>query len=894
MTRLRKQLLAMLALTLPVSAAMAQDDFEFWPNANYDPAVPTFQSVLGYEPGDRITWTHNVRRYFDALEDYAPDRVRVVDYATSWEGRGLFYAVVTSADNLANLDTIKANMQRLRDPRVTSAADAASIIETQPAVTWLSYSVHGNEISPAESAMLTAYHLLAARNDDRVPAILADTIVVIDPLQNPDGRDRFIHRYEIAEGLEPSGDRISAEQNEPWPSGRTNHYLFDMNRDWFIRTQPETRGRADAILEFLPVAFVDSHEMTSDNTYYFSPEADPFNPHLVPGLRDSLELFGRTNAGWFDRFGFDYFTREVYDALYPGYGASWPSYFGSIAMTYEQASTRGLRYRQYDGVTVEYRETIRNNLVTSLGTAQTVAENRSKFLEDFYAYQVSAIDEGRREDIRAYIIPTQEDQPGANKLAGLLVQQGVEVMRADERFAACGATYEPGSYVINLDQPAKRLVRTLLDVDVPIDADFMTEQERRRSKNLGDQLYDVTGWSLPLMMGVTANACNRAVRGDYPAAGPDLVVPGTVDGGTANVAYLVPWGTGAAVRFLAHAYRQGLTVKSSDLPFTNNGRQYPGGTLILDVADNPADVGTRVTAIARETGADVVAVDDSWVTDGPNFGSNNVVRHNAPKVAMAWDEPTSTYIAGNTRFVIERQFDYPVTAIRTGDLDTDRLDGYQVLILPGGGGYADALGDSGVENLKRWVEAGGVLIGVERAVRFLADPDTGFLAVRREHAVVEAEVDDEDEDDEASTVEGSYLDEEDYAAATVALEDSPDTVDGILARTLVDTEHWLGAGVAEELNVLVRGSDIYTPIRIDDGVNVARFADADSLLKSGYLWEQNRKQLAFKPFAIAQEHGRGIVVGFTQDPNVRAYLDGLNVIFMNAIFRGAAHARPLR
>ncbi|MEM9208048.1 MAG: peptidase, partial [Pseudomonadota bacterium] len=738
------------------------------------------------------------------------------------------------------------------------------------------------------------YHLLAARNDDRIPEILAETVVVIDPVQNPDGRDRFIHRFEIAEGLEPSGDRISAEQNEPWPSGRTNHYLFDMNRDWFMRTQPETRGRADAILEFLPVAFVDSHEMTSDNTYYFSPEAEPFNPHLAQDQRDSLQLFGRTNAGWFDRFGIDYFTREVYDALYPGYGASWPSYFGSIAMTYEQGSTRGLRYRQYDGVTVEYRETIRNNLVTSLGTAETVARNREKFLEDFYAYQVSAIDEGRRESIRSYIVPTQADQPGANKLAGLLVQQGVEVQRADAPFAACGVSYGPGSYIINLDQPAKRLIRTLMDADVPIDAEFLAEQERRRAKALGDQLYDVTAWSMPLMMGVTANACNRAVRGSYPAAGPELVVPGTVDGGTADVAYLVPWGTGAAVRFLAHAYRQGLTVKSSDLPFTNNGRRYPGGTLILDVADNPADVGARVLAIARDTGADVVAVDDSWVTDGPNFGSNNVVRHNAPRVAMAWDEPTSTYIAGNTRFVIERQFDYAVTAIRTEDLDTDRLAAYQVLILPGGGNYVDALGSSGIEQLRRWVDAGGVLIGIERAVRFLADPDTGFLSVQREYAVPEVDEREGNDAVDDATVEGSYLDDESFAAATAPLFESPDTVDGVLVKALVDTEHWLGAGVAGELNVLVRGADIYTPIRIDDGVNVARFAAADELLKSGYLWEQNRKQLAFKPFAVVQEHGRGMVIGFTQDPNVRAYLDGLNVIFMNAIFRGAAHARPLR
>ncbi|MEM9209829.1 MAG: M14 family zinc carboxypeptidase, partial [Pseudomonadota bacterium] len=259
MMRVRYLFAALLAISIPLGAALAQDDFVFWPNADYDPEVPTFERVLGYGPGERITWSHNVRRYFDALADYAPDQVRVVDYATSWEGRGLYYVVIASAENLANLDMVKANMQRLRDPRVTSATEAAGIIETQPAVTWLSYSVHGNEISTSESAMLSAYHLLAARNDDRIPEILAETVVVIDPVQNPDGRDRFIHRFEIAEGLEPRGDRISAEHIEPWPRGLTNHYLFDMNRDWFMRTQPETRGRADAILEFLPVAFVDSH-----------------------------------------------------------------------------------------------------------------------------------------------------------------------------------------------------------------------------------------------------------------------------------------------------------------------------------------------------------------------------------------------------------------------------------------------------------------------------------------------------------------------------------------------------------------------------------------------------------------------------------------------------------
>ena len=888
-----------LAITLPV-ATSAQSPVEFFPNADYDPSVPDFASALGHAPGERITWSHDVRRYFEALREANPNRVAIFDYAESWEGRQLFYVAISSADNMRRIGEIKANMQRLADPRLTTQADASAIIENQPAVTWLSYGVHGNEISPPDSAMLTAYHLLASRGDGRVERILRDTVVIIDPMQNPDGRDRFIHHFEMAEGLEPDADRISAEHNEPWPGGRTNHYLFDLNRDWFIRTQPETRGHADALREWLPVAFVDSHEMGSDGTYYFAPEAVPYNPHLAQDQRDSLTLFGRTNAGWFDRFGIDYFTREVYDAFYPGYGASWPSYFGSIAMTYEQASTRGLKFRQYDGNVVTYAETVRNNFLTSLGTAETVSVNREKFLNDFYEYQVSAIDEGRTGDVRAYVIPAQSDQASADKLAGLLVQQGVEVGRANASFSACGSRYAADSYVINLDQPAKRLVRTLLDENVPLEDDFLAEQERRRAKNLPDEIYDVTGWSLPLMLNVRADACGRRVAGEFSAVGPELVRPGVVEGGSAQVAYLVPWGTRPAVRLLARALRAGLNVKSSDLPFTNGGIRYPAGTLIVDVADNSDDLAATMNALARETGADVMAVNDSWVTDGPNFGSGNVVRFTAPKVAIAWDRPASSYIAGNTRFVIERQFDYPVTAIRTRQLGSADLSQYQVLILPGtsGSDYSQTLGESGIDNLKAWVERGGVLIGIANANRFLADPTVDLLSIRRETAATddedEASGGDDGKEEEKPTVAGRNLTAADYASAVAADDPDPDSVAGVLVRAAVDGEHWLGAGVAETLNVLVRGSDIYTPIRIDKGVNVARFADADELVASGYLWEENRRQLAFKPFVVAQPAGSGFVIGFTQDPNVRAYLDGLNVIFMNAIFRGSAHARPVR
>ncbi len=877
--------------------AYAQDEFIFWPDADYDPAIPSFEDVLGYNPGDRITWHRDAIRYYEALQAAAPDRIFVSRYARSWEGRDLIYVVVTSPQNMARIDDVKAGMQRLADPRLTTRAEAEAIIADQPAITWLSYGVHGNEISSTDASMLTAYHLLASRGDQRVANIMRDTVVVIDPMQNPDGRDRFLQHFNMSEGLIPDDDRISAEHDEPWPGGRTNHYLFDLNRDWFIMTQPETRGRIELVQEWYPVAFVDAHEMGSDGTYYFAPEAIPYNPHLAADQRSSLELFGKNNARWFDIFGIDYFTREVYDAFYPGYGASWPSYFGSVAMTYEQASSRGLVFRQYDGNRLTYRYTVRNHFVTSLGTAETVQINREKLLTDFYDYQVTAIEEGRSDAIRSYIIPAQSDQPAANKLAGLLVQQGVEVGRSTESFNACGSEYGAGSYIIDTSQPAKRLIRTLMDPDVPLEEDFLEEQEARRERNVGDQIYDVTAWSLPLMFNIRSDSCSRSVTPSMVAAGPELIQPGKVSGGAGSVAYIVPWGTAASARLLANALVRGLKVKSNDLAFTHMGNRYPSGTLIIDVADNPGDVATMMAELAESTGADIVSVDDSWVTDGPNFGSGNVIRFSMPRVAMAWDNPTRSYVAGNTRYVIERQFDYPVTAIRTSRIASSDLSRYHVLILPEGDGYASVLGEGGIANLKDWVSKGGVLIGIGNANRFLTSPDVDLLAIRREDAVYEVETEDSgsDGDEESATVAGRFISEEsEYRDLIIPEKDDPDSVAGVLVRADVDPDHWLGAGVASTLNVLVRGSDIYTPITIDNGINVARFQGAEELLASGYIWEENRKQLAYKPFVVAQPSGLGYVIGFTQDPNVRAYLDGLNVIFMNAIFRGSAKARPVR
>ena len=358
------------------------------------------------------------------------------------------------------------------------------------------------------------------------------------------------------------------------------------------------------------------------------------------------------------------------------------------------------------------------------------------------------------------------------------------------------------------------------------------------------------------------------------------------------VYYLAPWGELPAVRLLARLHRAGVPVLSTDKAFVAGGRRYPSGTLIIPSAEGPSDLRARLARFAAETGADIIGVDDSWVTEGPNFGSENVVRMPAPKIAIAWDAPTAPNQAGATRYVVERRFDYPATAVRVEDLNDRALDAFDVLILPGGGDYARVLGASGVARLKAWVEAGGTLVASSTALRFLSHPDTGLLSVKRETAARET---DAPATEEGATAKGVLIATADEARAAIQpASKSPDPSSGVLARASVDEAHWLGAGVAPTVNVLVSGGDIYQPATLDNGFNVARFAGPEEFLASGFIWEETRRQYAYKPFAISEERGDGEVVAFTQDPTFRAYMDGLFVLYANAIFRGPAHASPAR
>jgi hypothetical protein len=886
-----------LALCLSALVCHAQK-LEFWPGTQYDPAVPTIQSVLGHAPGEVIAPPADIVRYFEALAAAAPGRIRVVDYGRTWEGRRLIYAVVASAANMQRLDQIKAAQKALADPRRTPQAEAQKLIESSPVVVGLSYGVHGNEISSPDAAMLTAYHLLAARGDALVDGVTQNVVVLINPSQNPDGRNRFVQNFNQNVGLEPDAYPLAAERQEPWPGGRSNHYLFDLNRDWLALTQPETQGIVRYLLEWLPAVHVDLHEMGANSTYFFTPGAAPFNPHLTKDQKDQMMWFGATNAKWFDKFGWTYFTREVFDEFYPGYGASWPWFYGGMGMTYENASVRGLVVRRSDDTLYTFPESVQKHFVGSIATCEAASTHRKELLANFYRYQVTALEQGEKESVKEYVLPRSGDTSAVDKLARLLVMHGVEVKQATAPFKNGSREFPVGSYVIPLAQPRNRFIHAALDPDVPMDAAFTKEQERRRKKDLPDEIYDITAWSLPMTFGVESVGVSAPSRGDFRPVDASAAQKGTLSG-KAEVAYLVPWGTLASARFLTAALRADLRVLSAGKQFKQGGRAFPSGTLIVMVKQNGGGVHEKVLRCVELSGAEVVATNSGWVDEGIDFGSDNVSVIRKPAIALLWDSPTSSISAGQARFVLERQYGYPVTAIRVSVLPAADLSKFQVIIIPGtGGGLASMIQAPVVERLKAWVRNGGVLIGLAGAVNFLSNPQVGLLAVQQESLASEAaKPADAPKPPSAPgapaaaapaaspTAPGKIITkEEEYQKAIKADTEMPDSVAGVLVRAKVDPETWVTVGLPETLYVMIDGPSIYTPIKRDRGRNAVVFA-AENLVAGGYMWEENRKQLAYKPFVITQKEGRGAVIGFTGDPNFRAFMDGLNVLFLNAVFR---------
>ena len=847
------------------------------PGTRYDPAIPTLEQVVGHDFGEEITSPSDIVRYFQALSEAAPDRTELVQYAESWEGRPLFVLVIGSEERMAGLDDLKAEIARFSAVKGLSDSEVENLIATLPVVTALMHGVHGNEISSNGAAMAEAYHLLAAQGNDVVDLILAESLVLIDPAENPDGRARFVQHTTSSRAAWPNRETYSAEHDEPWPGGRGNHYLFDLNRDLFIQSQPETRGKVEMFLEYRPNIVADLHEMGGNSTYFFPPTAPPENPWYGDRQIALMDVFGRANAEAFDARGFAYFNRNVYDLFYPGYVDMWPMNQGALGMTYEQASARALVLQKSDGDILTYGDGVLHHFTAAITTAETAARNREMILRDYLAYRRDGIEMG--ENGAAEIVIHSAHDPGmADRMADMLVRNGVEVRRVTGPVSVGGRTLSAaGTYIVPMDQPAHQVARNLLDDHVPMDEAFIQRQIERRARREGDEIYDLTAWSQSLLWDVEVLESEQATG----AAGELVPVNGTAMTGQApvlpeaRVGYLMPWGT-ATASAAVEAMREGLRVRASGESFTLGGREYGVGTAILRVAENDANLRTTLAGIAAKHGVEVVPIDDSYVTAGASLGANSVRALRSPKILLAYDEPVSTYSTGWTRYILEQRYGQPVVAVRASSLGRADLAEFDVVILPSAN-YSGSIESGMVDQLQNWMSDGGTLITMANSTAWATR--VGLLSTSVERRGGRAV------DDEAPS--GGTPDQPiEYLAEIVPADEPPENVPGAILKVILDQNHWLSAGTDGEIGVLVVGSRVFSPMTLDDGTNVGRYGPVDDLVLSGVVWEEARPQLASKAFLMHEGRGRGQIISFAEEPNYRAYTEATQLLFMNAVLLG--------
>jgi hypothetical protein len=769
-------LAALVVLSLSTNAPAQRDDsrFDFYARGPYRENVPRPQTVTRFDVGDFHTNYATMERVIERIASAAPDRVRLTDIGETNEHRMMHLLVISAPENLQRLDQIKANVARLADPRTTGAQEAARIAAEMPIISFMSYTIHGNESASFEAMMQVVYQL-AASNEPATLDILKNSVVLVNVCSNPDGHERFVTWYNSFSTGNP--DPLAGEHREPWSIwGRANHYRFDLNRDNLAATQIETRNLQRAFLDWNPQIFVDHHGQPSQ--YFFPPAALPVNPNLPPAQTSRwLTEFGRANAAQFDARNWDYYVRDVFDLFGPFFWDSWPALNGATGMTYETdgGGTKGYAWRRDDDTIVTLRSAIAKHFVASMTTLETAARNREARLRDFYEFKQSAIEEGRRETMRRIVIVPGRDPARAADLADVLLRSGIEVSVASESFRSASArahtsgspaaatsgaarTFPAGSYVVELAQPQKRLAKALLEPDTELDPAFVREQlarfarnERRGASAAKEEygFYDVTAWSLPLVFGVEAYwtgdapaVASVALRPAPPApettadalraSGERLLSRRLGVASRASVAYIIPYETNGAASLAYRLLRENYKLAVATRTLNAGGRDWPRGTIVVRVSRNPDTLHEAMGRLAREAGVEVTSVNSGFIETGDtSIGSEAVVSLKRPRIIVVADEPVNQTGYGAMWWTFER-YGVDFTPMTIANLKRANLDQYNVIIMPDGsaGGYMSALGAQGVGVLRSWVQRGGTLVCVKGAAVLAALKEVNLTSSR--------------------------------------------------------------------------------------------------------------------------------------------------------------------
>jgi len=850
----------------------------FLPEWPLNAAIPDARKVLGYSFGERIAMHHEALAYAEALAG-ASDHVRLIRHGVTWEDRPMALLLVSSSENLQRMEEIRSRYQELADPRITSRARLAEIQAGTPVCVWLNQSVHGNETSGTDSGLLLAYQL-AAGSGEEAARLREEVLLIIEICQNPDGRDRWITFSRFTQSPQGNEDPNAAEHRMGWPTGRLNHYLFDMNRDWFAMTQLETQTKVRSYLHWYPQVVVDLHEMGSESSYFAATPAPPANPLLPAAMLQHYAEFGRSIGRLFDQQGWLYFHSEVFDSFYPGYGESWPSLHGSVGMLFEQGSVAGLRYRKKDGERIRYRQAVSQQAHASLAVLRHAAARRAALLEFFYAFREESTLLGREGELRTLALPPE---PSGRSLAltALLRAQGIEVLQLEEAYRGVNGLLLPslengkadlpaGTLLVPFAQPAGRLAQSLLLPALELDPSFLARQEKRRSQRYESEIYDVTGWSLPLAYNVPGLLCGswkaRTSPWQPPAARAATLPP-------AALGYLIAR-SDEAYPLISELLLLGTRIKVAFKPVKLPDQPpLPSAFFVARRDLHPEAAGVLERWLTHHPERSILPLEEGWLGEPGGLGSQAMAPLPPPRVAMLWGSATYPLSTGWMRYTMEQVFHYPVTLLETETLDAARLAEYQVLLMPAGS-YA-ALDAS---RIKAWVENGGVLVCVAEATDWALEEKTGLLHSARE--LSSGELPREDLPPHPAKLEA------DPQAMLQPLQESPRTIPGALVRALLDEQHWLAMGSSAQVAVMVDSDRVLRPLRLDQGQTVGRYAGESTLSLSGFVPEESRKQLANKAFLMVQDHGRGRVIAFAEDPNFRGFLRGLTPLFYNAALLG--------
>ena len=794
--------------------------------------VKSPEEFLGYTVGTQFSRHADVVDYFEYVAQNS-DWVTYKEYGRTNERRPLTYAIVTSPQNQANIESIRTN--QLKNTGIQEGT-----ANPDKAIVWLSYNVHGNEASSTEASMLTLYELITEKKD-----WLENTVVIIDPCINPDGRDRYANWYNKVKATPYDINPDAAEHNEPWPGGRANHYLFDLNRDWAWATQKETQQRLKIYNRWMPHIHVDFHEQGINSPYYFAPAAKPYHEIITPFQFEFQQEIGTNHAKYFDQNGWLFFTREVFDLLYPSYGDTYPTYTGTIGMTYEQAGggRAGLGIKKADGTVLTLVDRVAHHFTTGISTVEMATNNVDRLNTEFKKYYSNP-------DVTYKTFTLTGEQDHLNALASLLDVHEIEYQLSGNGTSSGYAydTQENGSLSyeqalsVSTDQPKGKLVHVLFEPEAALSTPLT---------------YDITAWSLPYAYGLNAVASTKAVN--TQEAVTKTPKRNTISKTAAG--YISKWNSMTDARFLSALLQAKIKVRFSEKPFTNSGVAYPSGSLIVTRSDNPnADFDTKLIEIANEFDRTLTAVPTSFASAGPDFGSSSVKLINKAKIGLLTGEQTSSLSYGATWHFFEQQLEYPVTSINVDDLGRVNFSDYDVLVFPSGRYRID---NNVLDQLKSWVRSGGNIIALDNALNVFADKE-GFQLKR---------IPSEQNEDSLADKIIPYADREQQIAKNL--------ISGSIFKTNVDATHPLAFGYDDTYYSLKIGSDAYA--LLDRGYNVA-YLDETPQRVSGFAGADALKHLSNSLVFGVEPMGRGTITYMVDDPLFRAFWENGKLFFVNALF----------